>query len=139
MMRAFVWASFVMMPLCEPVKLTAGTPRPLSARESSAIEMRSPAESSMSSSRRAGSSERLLASSSNSSVVWPMAETTATIDVPDSWALAMRAATCRMLSTSAIEEPPNFCTTMPTRLAGGDARADQRRQATVTSGQRYTS
>jgi hypothetical protein len=50
-MRAFVCASLVTMPDWEPVKLTAGTPRALRAMERRAIEMRSPAESSMSSSR----------------------------------------------------------------------------------------
>ena len=77
-MRALLWAPSVMMPLCEPVKLTASTPRAWSAIPNSAIEMRSPAVRSMSSSRRCGSSVTLRASASSSSVVSPMAETTTT-------------------------------------------------------------
>jgi len=77
-MRALLCAPSVMMPLCDPVKLTASTPRAWSAIPRSAIEMRSPAVKSMSSSRRCGSSVTLRASASSSSVVSPMAETTTT-------------------------------------------------------------
>src|SRR5262245_28785890 len=110
-MRALVWASFVMIPDCEPVKPSAGTPRALSASESSAIEMRSPADSSMSSSRREGLSLTRRASASSSSVVSPIADTTTTTPWPAARVAATRSATRRMRSTSATDEPPNFCTT----------------------------
>jgi hypothetical protein len=111
-MRAFVWASLVTMPDCDPVKLTAGTPRALRAIERRAIEMRSPAESSMSSSRRAGASVTFLASARSSSVVSPMAETTTTTSLPAALAAATRSATRPMRPTSPTEEPPYFCTMM---------------------------
>src|SRR5207249_723380 len=113
-MRALVWESLVTMPDWEPVKLTAGTPRALRAMDRRAIDMRSPAESSMSSSRRAGLSVSFLASASSSSVVSPMAETTTTTSLPAALALATRSATWRILSTSATDEPPYFWTTMAT-------------------------
>ena len=75
-MRAALWAPSVRMPLCEPVKEIAGTPRSPSAIASSAMATRSPVVSSMSSSRRLGSAETCRARRSSSSVVWPMAETT---------------------------------------------------------------
>jgi hypothetical protein len=49
---------------------------------SSAMEIRSPAVSSMSSSRGLGSGDTSLARSSSSSVVSPMAETTTTTSLP---------------------------------------------------------
>jgi len=109
-MRALVWASLVMIPDCEPVKLTAGTLRAFRAIESRAMEMRSPALRSMSSSRRAGASVTCRASLSRSSVVSPMAETTTTTCLPDAWAAATRSATFLMRSTSETEEPPYFWT-----------------------------
>ena len=78
MMRASTWRSFVMMPDWLPVKLIASPPSSRIAIESSAMEMRSPADSSMSSSRRSGFGETCLASVSSSSVVSPIAETTTT-------------------------------------------------------------
>src|SRR5438445_682537 len=105
-MRALVWESLVTMPDCEPVKLTAGTPRALRAIESSAIEMRSPAESSMSSSRRAGLSVSFLASASSSSVVSPIGETTTTTSLPAAFAVATRSATRRILSPSLMDRYP---------------------------------
>ena len=113
-MRALVWASLVMMPDCEPVKLTAGTLRALRAMESSAIEIRSPAVRSMSSSRRAGLSVTSRASLRRSSVVSPMADTTTTTSLPPAFVVATRSATLRILSTSATEEPPYFWTTIAT-------------------------
>ena len=65
-----------MMPDWLPVKLMAGTPRSLRAIDKSAMEMRSPAVSNMSSSRFCGLSVTFLESVSSSSVVSPMAETT---------------------------------------------------------------
>jgi hypothetical protein len=113
-MRALVWASFVMMPDCEPVKLTAGTPRAFSATPSSAIEMRSPAESSMSSSRRAGRSVMRRARASSSSVVRPIAETTTTTSSPRARVAATRSATFSIRATSATDDPPYFWTTTAT-------------------------
>ena len=122
-MRALVWASFVMMPDCEPVKLTAGTPRAFSATPRSAIEMRSPAESSMSSSRRAGRSVMRRARASSSSVVSPIAETTTTTSSPRARVAATRSATFSIRATSATDDPPYFWTTTPT--------ADPPRRASV--------
>ena len=76
MIRASTWRSFVMIPDWLPVKLIASPPSSRMAIESSAIEIRSPADSSMSSSRRSGFGDTCLASASSSSVVSPIAETT---------------------------------------------------------------
>ena len=76
MMRASEWRSLVMMPLWLPVKLIASPPSSRIAMHSSAIEMRSPAERSMSSSRRGGFDDRRLAVARRSSVVSPIADTT---------------------------------------------------------------
>src|SRR4051812_35185448 len=76
--------------------------------------MRSPAVSSMSSSRAGGSGETSLARSIRSSVVSPIAETTTTTLLPAFLVSTIRRATRLMLSASATEEPPYFCTTMPT-------------------------
>jgi hypothetical protein len=97
-----------MMPLWLPVKLIAGTSSAFSAIESSAMEIRSPAVSSMSSSRRAGASVTCRANCSSSSVVSPMAETTTTSSYPSARRAAIFAATCRIRSTSATDEPPYF-------------------------------
>ena len=104
-MRAWAWVSSVMMPLWLPVKLIAGTSSSCSAIESSAMLIRSPHVSSMSSSRRGESADIRLARASSSSVVSPMAETTTTIWCPSARLAATRAATLRMRSTSATEEP----------------------------------
>src|SRR5438128_5469012 len=111
-MRALVWASFVTMPDCDPVKLTAATPRAFRAIDSRAMEIRSPAVSSMSSSRRAGLSQTCRASFSSSSVVSPMAETTTTTSLPEARVAATRSATFWMRPTSATDEPPYFWTTI---------------------------
>ena len=74
--------------------------------------MRSPVESSMSSSRGCGSGETWRASSTSPSVVSPIAETVATTRRPCSRASARRRATCLILSGSATEDPPNFMTTV---------------------------
>src|SRR3954447_21521781 len=81
---------------------------------SSAMEMRSPAVSSMSSSRPGGSAVIWLAWSSSSSVVSPMAETTTTTSSPFFFASTMRSATRLTRSAFATEEPPYFCTTKAT-------------------------
>ena len=61
MMRASTCRSLVMMPDWLPVKLMASPPSSRMAIDSSAIEMRSPAVSSMSSSRRSGADETCFA------------------------------------------------------------------------------
>src|SRR5262245_8429090 len=101
-----------MMPDWLPVKLMASPPSSRIAIERSAIEIRSPAESSMSSSRRSGFGERLLASASSSSVVSPIAETTTTTSWPRRLVRTTRSATLRSRSTSATLDPPYFWTTI---------------------------
>jgi hypothetical protein len=81
---------------------------------SRAIEIRSPAVRSMSSSRTGGSGLISRASASNSSVVSPIAETTTTTSLPAALVSTMRLATRVMESASATDEPPYFCTTRPT-------------------------
>ena len=76
MMRALPWLRSVRMPACGPVSDTAGTPRSSSAIVSIAIEICSPAASSMSTSRRCAAPETCAARPSSSSVVSPIAETT---------------------------------------------------------------
>jgi hypothetical protein len=82
------------------------------AFDSNDIAMRSPAVSSMSSSRRSGLADTCLASASRSSVVPPIAETTTTTPCPAARVRITRAATRRMRATSATLEPPYFWTTM---------------------------
>ena len=83
---------------------------------SSAMEIRSPAVSSMSSSRPGGSGLTWLARSSSSSVVSPIAETTTTTSSPALRAATMRSATRLIRSASATEDPPYFCTTSATTV-----------------------
>ena len=99
-----------MMPAWEPVNDLAVTPRSRMAMASSDIEMRSPAVSSMSSSRGAGSGETRWARASSSSVESPMAETTTTTSWPACLAEATRSATRRMREASATDVPPYFWT-----------------------------
>ena len=101
-------------PAWLPVNDRASWPRLPTAIASSAIEIRSPAVSSMSSSRGGGSGETCSARSISSSVVSPIAETTTTTSLPARLASTIRWATRLMPSASATEEPPYFCTTMPT-------------------------
>ena len=56
-MRALVWTVSVMMPACEPVKLTASSPSRWMAMARRAQLTRSPVVSSMSISRSGGSGE----------------------------------------------------------------------------------
>ena len=104
----------VTIPACEPVKLNAGSPCSMIAMHSSAMEIRSPAVSSMSISRSAGEAEISWARRTRSSVVLPMAETTTTTSSPPRRVATTCSATARMRSGSATEEPPNFWTTRPT-------------------------
>jgi hypothetical protein len=108
MIRASMWRSLVMMPDWLPVKLIASPPSSRMAIESNAIAMRSPADSSMSSSRRSGFGEICLASARSSSVVWPIAETTTTTSCPSRLVRITRSATWRMRVASATLVPPYF-------------------------------
>src|ERR1700712_4832400 len=84
------------------------------AMASRAALIRSPAGSSMSSARGGGSGDARSARSISSSVVSPIAEITTTTSWPCALVATMRLATRLMLSASATEEPPYFCTTRPT-------------------------
>src|SRR5688572_19118539 len=117
-MRASMWRSLVMMPDWLPVKLIASPPSSRIAIDSSAIEIRSPADSSMSSSRRSGFAETRLARASSSSVVSPIADTTTTTSLPARRVCMTRSATLRMRSTSATLLPPYFWTTIGTVVQG---------------------
>src|SRR6188768_413254 len=107
-------APSVITPAWLPVNERASSPRLPIAIASSAIEIRSPAVSSMSSSRGAGSGETCSARSISSSVVSPIADTTTTTSLPARRVSAMRWATRLTPAASATEEPPYFCTTTPT-------------------------
>jgi hypothetical protein len=84
------------------------------AMATSAHEMRSPTEMSMSSSRGSGRGETSWASATSSSVWWPIAETTPTTRPPARLVATSRAATRRIFSGSATEVPPNLNTSVPT-------------------------
>ena len=106
--RALPWVVSVRIPACEPVNETASWPRSLIAIETSAIEMRSPAVSSMSSSRGSGLEETCAARAISSSVVWPIAETTAQTLFPASAVRTIRRATRLISSGPATDVPPYF-------------------------------
>ena len=114
MIRALPWVPVVMMPACDPVSDRACRPWSWIAMASSAALIRSPAVSSMSSSRGGGSGETCRARSISSSVVSPIAEMTTTTSWPSCLVATIRLATRLMLSASATDEPPYFCTTRPT-------------------------
>src|SRR6266568_4827381 len=114
MIRARPCADVVITPACEPVYERASYPRLWIAIASSAIEIRSPAVSSMSSSRPGGSGLTRCARSSSSSVVSPIAETITQTSLPDLRVATIRSATRLIRSASATDEPPYFCTTSPT-------------------------
>src|SRR5215468_9185305 len=114
MIRARPCTASVITPACEPVNDRASMPRLAIAIASSAIEMRSPAVSSMSSSRPGGAGVTWFASSISSSVESPIADTTTTTWSPALRVATMRCATRLMPSASATEEPPYFCTTRAT-------------------------
>src|SRR4051812_2162436 len=113
--RARPCAVSVTMPACEPVNDTASRPRSLIAIERSAIEIRSPAVSSMSRSRGCGLGETSAASASRSSVVSPIAETTTQTPPFEPAVDTIRPATRRIRSGDATDVPPYFCTIRPTR------------------------
>ena len=112
-MRALPWVESVITPACEPVNDIASCPKFPIAMASSAIEIRSPAVKSMSSSRPVGIGVTWLARSINSSVVSPIAETTTTTWCPAFLVATMRPATRLSPSASATEEPPYFWTIKP--------------------------
>lgn len=107
---AFVCTVSVMMPTCEPVKLTASTPTSCSAMHKSAMLMRSPVVSSMSISRLGGFADTWCASCKRLSVALPIAETTITRSCPAARVAAIWRATLRIRSGSATDVPPYFCT-----------------------------
>ena len=82
MILALPWVPVVITPACEPVNDRASAPSESMAIATSALEMRSPEVSSMSSSRAGGAGQTCLARSSSSSVVSPIAETTTTTSLP---------------------------------------------------------
>src|SRR5580658_9574464 len=114
MIRARPCAASVITPAWEPVNDRASRPRAAMAIASSAIEIRSPAVSSMSSSRAGGSGLTWPARSMSSSVESPIADTTTTTWSPPLRVATMRWATRLMPSASATEDPPYFCTTRAT-------------------------
>src|SRR4051795_9020381 len=118
MILALPCAESVITPAWVPVNDLAVCPSWAIAIATSAIEIRSPAVSSMSSSRGGGSGDTCSARSMSSSVVSPMAETTTTTSLPERLASTIRCATRLTPSASPTEEPPYFCTTMPTESPG---------------------
>ena len=119
----------VITPAWLPVNERAAWPRLAMAIATSAIEIRSPAVSSMSSSRGGGSGLTCWARSRSSSVGSPIAETTTTTSLPGFLVATMRWATRLMPSASATDEPPYFCTTMPTTLLRCCLRRAARRRS----------
>ena len=118
---AFVCVVSVTIPACEPVSETAWWPRSSIAISASAHEMRSPTEISMSIARGFGRSEIRWARSTSSSVVSPIAESTATTRPPSSFAATIRRATFSSRSGLPTDVPPNFITSVPTRRASSRA------------------
>ena len=107
-MRALPYIVSVYIPAWDPLRLTASQPKVRKAMVSSVLDTISPVESNRSNSLGSGFSETVRANLISSSVVLPMAETTATTLTPRRLAPAMRRATPRILSTSATEVPPYF-------------------------------
>src|SRR6266516_2894703 len=114
------WTVSVTIPACEPVSEIASAPRSWIAIAASAHEIRSPTEISMSSSRGFGLRETSYARRTRSSVVSPIAESTATTRLPASRAATIRRATSLIFCGSATDVPPNFITSVPVR---GSARS----------------
>ncbi len=108
--RARVCAASVTMPTCAPVREIAGCPNSCNAILNRAMEICSPVESNISISRREGFDEISLANFTNPSVVFPIAETTTTTELPPCTVLRTRPATALMRSTDPTEDPPYFWT-----------------------------
>src|SRR3954454_15042236 len=115
--RARPYVPSVVMPAWGPVRLMAWTPIACRAIDTSVALWCSPVASSMSSSRGSGSSVIPAASPSSSSVVSPIADTTATRALPRDRSRAIRRATRLIRSAPATEEPPNFWTTSGAGIA----------------------
>ncbi|SKV10419.1 Uncharacterised protein [Mycobacteroides abscessus subsp. abscessus] len=104
----------VITPACEPVNERAEAPSEWMAIATRALDIRSPAVRSMSSSRGGGAGQTCWARSSSSSVVSPIAETTTTTSLPFFLVSTMRSATLRIRSAVATDDPPYFWTTSAT-------------------------
>ena len=120
-MCALPWMLSVMRPAALPVNVRGSWPRSASAIASRAEETSSPRLRRASRLTGSGRVETSAARSQSSSVVSPMAETTATTRNPSSRVLAIRSAARTIPAASANDEPPNFCTMT---LPGGIARSD---------------
>ncbi len=118
-MRAAPCVASVIMPAWLPVKERASKPIEWMAIARSAMEIRSPLESSMSSSRGAGIGATRAARSSSSSVVSPIALTATTTSCPARRVSTTRFATRLMLSASATDDPPYFWTISATCATPG--------------------
>ena len=114
MIRASPCFPVVIIPAWEPVNDRAVPPRALIAMASSALEMRSPEVSSMSSSRGGGLGWTASARSVSSSVVSPIAEATTTTSLPSLRVRRIRSATRLMRSADWTDDPPYFWTTSAT-------------------------
>ena len=108
--RAREWWRLVRMPAWGPLKEIDGTPRPWRHIATSGAVMVSPFATSMSSSRAGASAVTWCASAIRRSVVWPIAETTATTCSPERTVSAMRRLTRRMRAALPTEVPPYFWT-----------------------------
>ena len=128
MIRALPCEESVMTPACEPVNERASAPSEEMAIATSALEIRSPEVSSMSSSRAGGTGATCCARSSRVSVVSPIAETTTTTSWPALRVSTMRSATRLMRSAEATDDPPYFwtirLTELPTTVRTAGGRAD---------------
>ena len=100
----------IMLPAWAPLRERAGTPSWPSAIATSGAVIVSPLATSMSSSRGGGSALTRRARSIRRSVVWPMAETTATTCSPALTRSAIRLATRRMRAAVPTLVPPYFWT-----------------------------
>src|ERR1700723_1109308 len=137
MIRALPWVESVITPAWDPVNERASRPRLAMAMASSAIEMRSPAVSSMSSSRPGGTGLTWLARAYRSSVVSPIAGTATTTEWPALRVATMRWATRLIPSASATEDPPYFWTTRATAGSpppGSDSGTWQRSRPSCADG-----
>src|SRR5439155_8650300 len=110
-MRARECIESTRIPAWPPERLIASTPAACSAMTRRALVCSSPVLTSTSSSRASGCSVISFARASSSSVVSPIAETTATMRSPPSARSLILAATFLIRLASPTEEPPNFCTT----------------------------
>ncbi len=103
-----IW--LVWMPAWKPKKDLALSPLDLSIMAIKAAVVCSPVASSTSSSLSSGFSDACLARLIRLFVTPAIAESTTTIRSPFSWAFCTRSATVEILSRSATDVPPNFCT-----------------------------